>query len=377
MRIDNYRATIGHQKPEALILDLGGCPLSSMEGQSQNRLLDLLGFEKPAPERLRFGKVARLEERLLQYLNIDTRSVGEILRPQDSPYKLLAEDLYVDEWGIKRRFTGLYWDIVENPLKDAALEDLDAYRFPDGDSIDKEQIRRIAEDAKRLHDAGEYVICAEHPVYGVFELGCWLCGFEDFLTRLMLEPEFVHKLFGKILDYQKKVIDAYYGALGPYIHYTSSGDDFAMQTNLFMTPANFRELIKPYLAERIAYTKRYTQAQFLHHSCGNVYGIIPDLIDAGVAILNPIQPVAPEMSPRSLKDAFGSRIVLHGGIDTQHLLPDGTRQSIEEGVHEAVEVLSEGGGYIFAAAHNIQEDVPPENVVYMFQAARKFGGGRA
>ena len=126
----------------------------------------------------------------------------------------------MDEWGIKRRFTGLYWDIVENPLKDATPEDLDAYRFPDGDSLDREQIRRIAEDAKRLHDAGEYVICAEHPVYGVFELGCWLCGFEDFLTRLMLEPEFVHKLFGKILDYQKKVIDAYYGALGPYIHYT-------------------------------------------------------------------------------------------------------------------------------------------------------------
>jgi uroporphyrinogen decarboxylase len=374
MRIDNYRASISHQKPEALILDLGGCPVSSMEGQSQNRLLDLLGFDKPAPELLRFGKIARLEERLLQYLDIDTRSVGEILRPQDSQYEVLSDDLYVDEWGIKRRFTGLYWDIVEYPLKDKTMEDLDTYHFPNGDSIDEEQIKQIAEDARRLYEAEEYVICAEHPVYGVFELGCWLCGFEDFLIRMLLEPEFVHKLFSKILDYQKKVIDIYYNSLGSHIHYTSCGDDFATQSNLFMSPANFREFIKPYLAERIAHTKKYTQAQFLHHSCGNVYAIIPDLIEAGVEILNPIQPVSPEMSPRNLKDTFGDKIVLHGGIDTQHLLPNGTRQSIEEGVHEAIEVLNEGGGYIFAAAHNIQEDVPPENVIYMFQAARKFGG---
>lgn len=376
MRIDHYRATISHRKPEELVLDLGGCPLSSMEGQSQNRLLDLLGFARPEPEELLFGKVQRLQESLLTYLDIDTRSVGQILRPQSSQFKMLKENLYIDEWGIKRRYTGLYWDIVESPLKNVTLQDLEAYRFPDGDSISLEEVGRIAERAKQLYERKEYVICAEHPVYGVFELGCWLCGYEDFLVRMMLEPEFVHALFERILNYQKQVIDIYYRAVGPYIHYTSSGDDFAMQTNLFIAPDCFRELIKPYLKERIAYTKRHTQAQFLHHSCGNVYRIIPDLIDAGVEILNPIQPVAPQMSPAHLKESFGSRIVLHGGIDTQKLLPYGTRQSIEEGVQQAVETLNRDGGYIFAAAHNIQEDVPPENVVYMFQAARRFGRNR-
>lgn len=374
MRIDRYHDTINHKQPQELILDLGGCPLSSMEGLSSHHLLEFLGFTPSKAERLLFGKAPRLDERLLKALDIDTRSVGEILRPLDSPYQKLSDDVYIDEWGIKRKFTGMYWDIVENPLEDADISELDNYPFPDGSSLDPEQIKSIAQDAKRLYDAGEYIICAEHPVYGVFELGCWLCGFEDFLTRLILEPDFVHALFGKILEYQKKVIDLYYGAVGPYIHYTSSGDDFATQTSLFMSPASFRELVKPYLKERIAYTKRYTSAQFLHHSCGNVFGIIPDLIDAGVEILNPIQPVTEEMSPRSLKENFGSQIVLHGGIDTQQLLPYGTKQSIEEGVHAAIEVLGKGGGYIFAAAHNIQEDVPPENVVYMFQAARKFGG---
>jgi uroporphyrinogen decarboxylase len=345
-----------------------------MEGMSQHYLLEYLGYQPPEHERLPFGKVARLEEKLLKCLDIDTRSVGGILRPAESQYQMLSDDMYIDEWGIKRRFTGLYWDIVESPLKDADISALDNYRFPEGDSLDGAQIARITQDAKRLHDEGEYVICAEHPVYGVFELGCWLCGFEDVLTRLMLEPEFVHKLFGKILEYQKKVIDVYYGAIGPYIHFTSSGDDFATQANLFMSPGNFRQLIKPYLKECIAHTKRYTLAQFLHHSCGNVFDIIPDLIDAGVEILNPIQPVTDQMSPQSLKEHFGSRIVLHGGIDTQQLLPFGTQQSIEEGVHAAIEVFGKDGGYIFAAAHNIQQDVPPENVVHMFRAARRYGG---
>lgn len=373
-RISNFYDTLAHQQPGNLILDLGGCPLSSMEGGTQKRLLELLGFPLPEPQHFLFGKVQRLEESLLRYLDIDTRSVGEILHPMDSQFEMLSEEEYIDEWGIRRHFDGTYWNTVSHPLEGAEVEDLDTFRFPNPDSIDMAQLEQITAEAKALWEAGEYVICAEHPVYGVFELGCWLCGFEDFLVKLLTDELFVRKLFDRILDYQRGIITRYYGALGPYIHYTSSGDDFATQENLFMDPACFQRLVKPYLKERIAFTKQYTKAAFLHHSCGNVYSLIPDLIDCGVEILNPIQPCAPTMQPEKLKQDFGDRIVFHGGCDTQRLLPFGKEETIREGVRQLIGAMHRNGGYVFAAAHNLQDDVPPENILHMFQAARAYGG---
>jgi uroporphyrinogen decarboxylase len=175
-----------------------------------------------------------------------------------------------------------------------------------------------------------------------------------------------------VLDYQKQVIEIYYGALGKYIHYTSSGDDFATQSSLFVSPEMFRSLIKPYFKERIRYTKTFTDAAYLHHSCGSVFPLIEDLIDCGVDILNPVQPKAKDMGPELLKKTYGDKMVFHGGIDTQEILPFGTKENIEASVRGTIEILNKNGGYIFAAAHNIQEDVPPENLVAMLEAARKY-----
>ena len=338
-RREDFARTMRHEKPENLIIDFGGNPLSSMEGESENKLLEFLGLGKKQGGDLPFGKTRRLDERLLKYFDIDTRSVGEIFTPQDSHFQKISETEYIDEWGIRRRFTGLYWESVNTPLKGATLEELNAYRFPDPDSI---------------------------------ELGCWMCGFEDFLYRMALDEEWIHRFFERVLEYQKKVIQRYYTAVGPYIHYTSSGDDFATQNAPFVSPDMFRELVKPYFKERIAYTKRFTKAKYLHHSCGSVYRLIDDLVDCGVEILNPIQPKAADMQPRGLKAAYGEKIGFHGGIDTQELLPFASESQIEETVHETIEILNRDGGYIFAAAHNIQPDVNPRSLTVMLNAARKY-----
>ena len=320
-RREDFERTMRHEQPGNLILDLGGNPLSTMEGDSENRLLEFLGYERKDEGPLLFGKTRRLDERILKCFDIDTRSVGEILTPLDSHFRWISDTEYVDEWGVRRRYTGLYWDIVESPLAGATLEELNAYRFPDPDSVDEKQIAAHAARARELYENTDYVICAEHPVYGVFELGCWMCGFEDFLCRLALDEEWVHRFFERVLDYQVKVIGHYYSALGPYIHYTSSGDDFATQNAPFFSPEMFREFIAPYLAKRIQQTKQFTDAKFLHHSCGSVSRLIDDLIGCGVEILNPIQPKAAGMQPDALKAEFGDRIVFHGGVDTQELLP--------------------------------------------------------
>jgi len=345
-----------------------------MEGDSQTNLLKALGYTVPEKtERLLFGKVSRIDERLLKHFDIDTRSVGSIFRPQESQFKIITDDEYIDEWGIRRAFSGMYWDIVDYPLKGASVQDLKNYRFPTPSSIDMKEIEQAAHEAKRLYDETDYVICAEHPVYGVFELGCWLCSFDDFLLKMALDEEFVHLLFEKIFDYQKQVIELYYGALGKHIHYTSSGDDFATQSSLFVSPDMFRDLIMPYFKARIDHTKKFTSAAYLHHSCGSVFPIIDDLIECGVEILNPIQPKATNMQPKKLKDTFGDKIVFHGGFDTQEALPFGTQEEIESSVKMTIDILNKNGGYIFAAAHNIQDDVPPKSLICMLEAAKKYG----
>ena len=169
------------------------------------------------------------------------------------------------------------------------------------------------------------MICADLPVYGVFELGCWMCGFEHFMIQMALNPGFVEKFFDIYWKYQKRVTEIYYSYLGKYIHYTASGDDFATQNSLFVSRRMFQKYVNPYLKMRIEYTKQFTDAAYLHHSCGSVYDIIDDLIYAGVDILNPIQPGTTNMEPERVKADFGDKIVLHGGFDTQAVLPFGER----------------------------------------------------
>jgi uroporphyrinogen decarboxylase len=277
-------------------------------------------------------------------------------------------------WGVVRAWTGQYWDIVHSPLKGATINDLDQYPWPDpGQWIKEAELLAYRQEAKRLWEETEYVVVAEHPVYGVFELGCWMCGFDDFLLRVAGEPDFVRRLFDILLELQKAFIRPYYQATGDYIHLTTSGDDFGMQTGPILSPKAFRSLIKPYFAERIAYTKTFTKGYFWHHSCGSVHALIPDLMECGVEILNPIQPGAFKMEPERLKADYGSGLTFHGGFDTQNVLPFGTEAEIEAEVARVVNALKPGGGYIFSAGHNIQGDVPAQNVLAMYQAAKKIG----
>jgi len=372
-RREDFQRVLSHEQPHRLIVDLGGCPQSNMEGDLDIKLMQRLGIPvQNEPRRYEFGETRLLDERLLQAMDSDTRAVGGIIRPKESLYQRISPQEYIDEWGLRYRYNGLYWDAVNTPLKDATLEELKRYPFPDPDSIDIAVLDAYAQRAKRLYEETDYIVCANHPVYGVFELGCWLCGFEDFLCRLLIEPEFVHLFFKRVLEYQLRIIKPYYQALGAYIHYTTSGDDFATQRAPFMSRELFVELVKPYFKERIRVTKQYTKAAFLHHSCGSVYSLIDDLIDCGVDILNPIQPKAQDMEPRRLKKEFGSRIVFHGGVDTQELLPFATARQVRDSVRETIEIMNQAGGYIFAAAHNLQPDVNIDNLLTMFEVANSY-----
>ncbi len=367
-----FSRIMAHQEADRVPLDLAGTSLTGIDAQAAARLRDLLGFTAEPMERHQ-----AYDERILRALDVDFRRVGGLIASGDrlAPGR---SDRTIDMWGVTRTWTGQYWDIVNPPLKGATLDDLAAYPWPDpADWIDEGQLQSFREEARRLWEETDYVVVAEHPVYGVFELACWMMGFDDFLLRVAGDADFVRRLFDILLDLQKAFIHPYYQALGDLIHLTTSGDDFGMQTGPLISPRAFRALVKPYFAERIAYTRQFTQGYFWHHSCGSVHALIPDLLECGVDILNPIQARAYHMEPERLKADYGDRLVFHGGFDTQNVLPFGTRAEIEAEVARVMNALKPNGGYIFSAGHNIQNAVPAKNILTMFQAARVIGSYRA
>ncbi len=363
-----FARIMAHEEADRVPLDLAGTSLTAADPQVVEGLRQALGIEGDWA-----GPYKPFDERILQALGIDLRRVGSLIASGDRP---LPGDSgrRADIWGVVRAWTGQYWDIVSSPLRGATLADLEAFPWPDPPAvIDEQALAAYRAEARRLWEETDYVVVAEHPVYGVFELACWMCGFDDILWRLASDRPFVHRLFQKLLALQKEFIRPYYQAVGCYIHLTTSGDDFGTQRGPFMAPAAFHELVRPYLAERIAFTHEFTDAYFWHHTCGSVYDLLPDLIEAGVDILNPVQPGAWKMEPERLKADFGQQLVFHGGFDTQQVLPFGTPEEIEAEVRRVMAALKPNGGYIFSAAHNIQSDVPAKNVVAMFRAARRLG----
>jgi uroporphyrinogen decarboxylase len=365
---ERFARIMAHQPADRVPLDLAGTSLSAIDGQLVPGLRRALGLEGAYT-----GTYAPFDEDVLQALDIDFRRVGALIGSGSRPapgHPGQSEDI----WGIRRAWTGQYNDIVYSPLRGATVEDLDSYPWPDPAALlHDDQLEAFRAEACRLYQETDYVVVAEHPVFGVFELGCWMCGFDDMLWRLAGDRPFVLRLFDKLLDLQKALIKPYYQAVGEFIHLTTSGDDFGTQTGPFQSPRTFRELIAPYMAERIAYTREFTKGYFWHHTCGSVHSLLPDLIAAGVDILNPIQPGAWHMEPERLKADYGVRICFHGGFDTQDVLPFGSPAQIEAEVQRVMAALKPDGGYIFSAAHNIQSDVPPESVVCMFRAARRLG----
>jgi uroporphyrinogen decarboxylase len=264
------------------------------------------------------------------------------------------------------------YQITHHPLRGAGAEDLDRYPWPEP-RIAEALLARWQEQARKLAAAGEYVVVAEHPVFGILELGCWMCGYDDFLMRLAADPDFVRRFFDRVYAIQLAVIEPYYAALGPYIDLTTSGDDFGMQRGPLLSPRAFERFIAPYFSERIKRTKEIAGCYFWHHSCGSVYDLLDQIIGCGVDILNPVQTSAAKMDPAGLKARFGERIVFWGGVDVQQFLPRATPEQVSEEVRSLAQVLGANGGYVMAPAHEIQEDVPVENIVAWVEAVRGNG----
>ena len=355
-RRECFFAAMAHRRGDRAPFDIGGTTLTSMSPGCQARLREFLGFTGE-PTALNAG----VDERILEWAGTDFRCVGWIFDLPSTLARRVSDTCNVNCWGIQHELAGGQWQITRSPLRGATIDDLRSFPWPEP-RIDDRALDSCTRRARMLHDEGKYVVIGEHPLFGVLELGCWMCGYDDFLARLAGDTDFVRTFFDKVLEIQLAVIEQYYPAIGPYIDLTTSGDDFGMQTGPLLSPAAFRELVAPWFTQRIRRTKDLARCQFWHHSCGSIFALLDDIIACGVDIINPVQTSARDMQPGKLKQAFGGRLVFWGAVDVQEFLPSATADEVRTGVRSLLDVLGRSGGYVMAPAHNMQDDVPPESI---------------
>jgi len=359
-----------HEEPDRIPLDLGGLA-TTIETDPYAELKDYLGITGETKTFLRDHVTPHPE--VLEQFDIDTRYI-HINPPKNFKVKLDPDNSYLDEWGTrwKKPPSSLYWDPVENPLKDATVEDLNTYPWPDPD--DPGRYTGLKEKAKRLREETDYAIIGDQPVLGMFESGwVFLCGPERFFTDMALNKPFIHAFFEKITDLQMRFYKNYLEEIGDYIDVVMTSDDLGMERGPLVSLEHFRELIKPYQQKLWQSIKNQTDAYLFLHTCGSVYTYIPDLIEMGVDILNPVQVAAKDMDSKQLKSDFGDKISFWGGIDTQQVLPFGTPGDVENEVKKRIADLAPGGGYVLTAVHNIQKGVRPQNICAMYDAVKKYG----
>ncbi len=362
--------TLRHEEPDRIPLDLGGVA-TGIETIPFDALKNFLGKKWKTKNFMR-DHVEPPEE-MLRMFGIDTRYV-RIKPPGNFKVKIGPDNSYFDEWGTKwlKPAGGLYWDPIDHPLKDAAIEDLESYPWPDPD--DTGRYTGLKEEAKNLHENSEYAIVGDIPVFGAMDYAClFLMGPERFYMDVIANPGFILRLVEILADLQLRFYKNYLNAIGKYIDVIMVAEDLGGNNGPLISPDHYRTLLKPYAAKLWKFIKGNTDAYLFLHCCGSVYQLIPDLIEMGVDALNPIQVGAKGMAPKRIKAEFGYKLTFWGAIDTQKVMPFGTPEDVENEVKTRIAELAPGGGYVLTAVHNIQADVKPQNVFRMYQAAHKYG----
>lgn len=370
---------LNHKEPDRIPIDLGATIVSSITKSSYILLKKHLGLPIEEIKLLDYvQQLPYLDEDLLHRFDVDFRMVQ--LPAATAPNLLVFEEgehyAFIDRWGSKLYMPkegGYYFDWVEYPIKEFTLEALDQYIWPHPDP--QEYILQLREQAKYLYDNTDYALVGSAVIGGgIFEQPARTIGMQNFLMAIAAEPKFADRLMEQITDIYIESCNNYLDEVGQYIQVFTYWDDINTQNGWMINPETYRKMIKPKQRRLVDAIKKKTDAKLFFHGCGATFDLIPDLIDLGFDILNPVQVSARGMDTKRLKQTYGQDITFWGGgVDTQRVLPFGTVAEVVDEVKRRIDDLASGGGFVFAAVHNIQAQVPPENIVAMFDAALEYG----
>jgi uroporphyrinogen decarboxylase len=359
---------LNHEEPDRVPVFFGTSGVTTMLAPAYERLKAHLGIQLPPRLISSIFQYARLDEEVMQRFGSDGRPL--LSGPAPSIHRRTIDpEAFVDEWGIEwRRAPGaLYYEETRAPLREATLDDLARYAWPDLGHPSR--FVGLTDEARRIHkETG----CAVVALSGasLFEQIQLLRGMETFLTDMAANREFAEALIRKVADLMLAGLHGLMSAAGAEIDVVVMGDDLGTQNAPIMSPRMYRNLFKPRHAELIAAIKTHSAAKVFFHSDGNIYPLLGDLVDVGVDLLNPVQVSAGAMGDTArLKREFGDRLSFCGAVDTGWVLPHGTPGDVRREVRQRIADLAPGGGYVLASVHCIQPDVPLENVIAMFEEA--------
>jgi len=363
---------LSHQEPDRVPFELGSTRNSSIHIVGWQKLKAHFGIKAEDTILHKFMQIALPHEEVLKALDIDFRYAGPG-HPDAIPDKPYGEDGYIDEYGVTRRKPrgSMYYDMVKSPLAGPiTIQDIMKYKLPDGN--DPGYTRGLRERLINLRNNTDYAIVLNLPSAFV-HLSQFLRGFEDWFIDLAADQKLAGTLFDAAVEHTAGVCEAVLKAGGDLADIVATGDDLGTQNGPIISPELYRKLFKPRHKKFLTTLKKHTRAPIHFHSCGSIYRILGDLIEIGVDIIHPVQVAARDMDSAKLKKEFGTRLSFWGGVDTQRVLPKGTPANVKEEVKRRLRDFAPGGGYILAAVHNLQADVPVANILALYEAGKEFG----
>jgi uroporphyrinogen decarboxylase len=317
-------------------------------------------------------QLARFETDIAERLETDFVFV---LPQAPSDYERVFEDLgeyeaFSDEWGIgwkKPKQGGFYYDMYHHPLATAeTLSDFRAYQLPD--PLNDRRYQNLRPEVEAAYERGKAVVLAGFGA-GILEIYAWLRGYEQFYIDLALNHDFVAYMLDRLVEFKQAYWARALADFGELVSVACEHDDLAGQQALLFSPDTYRTVVKPRHKKLFQFIKAQVPVKLFYHTDGAVRPLIPDLLDAGIDILNPVQFTAKDMNLKSLKQEFGRDLTFWGaGVDTQGVLGSGTPAEVKADVKRNMEALAPGGGFVFATVHDIQANVPPENIMAMWAA---------
>ena len=368
---------LNHHEPDRIPYDLGSTQVTGIHVVAYRRLREYLGLPMIEPTIVdEVQGLARPDDDVIEQFGVDVRGLFPL---NSHNWNVAGVDVgdhweYVDEWGItqhKPKPDGLYYSVVKSPLSGSiTLDEVRNYAWPNTGAPCR--IAGLREQALAYRAQGKAVMI-KGVLAGVFEMSQRMRGMQELLIDMASNPVLAGALFDKLVELKLAFWEMALLQLADVIDVVSEADDYGTQASQLISPRMFRQQIKPRLKVLFARIKELApNAKLFFHSCGNVRPLLPDFIEMGVDILNPIHVTATGMEPIALKRDFGKDLVFWGGgVETQSVLPFGTPQEVKDNVRRNIDALAPGGGFVFNTIHNIQADVPPENVLTMWEALRE------
>lgn len=356
-----------HKESDRVPIDNNG-NVSGMHAVAYENLLKYLGKKDDFTIYDPVQQLALVKREIRDLLGVDTWYIYP-KAPSFYQFQINEDDTFADEFGTVYKKLGYYYECHIPPLRGKSLDEIKSYKMPDPQ--DPSRFDGLAGEVKAIREETEYSIWSG-PVNNLFYFAWCMRGMDDFLMDLYADETLAQYLMDMLVDWNIAFFDKYYDTIGNYIDVFWMGDDWGVQNGPLISPEMFRKKVVPRFKKMISFIKTKTDAKCCYHTCGATQWCIDDLLEMGVDIVQPLQPNAEGNDTAKIKAEFGRKAVFHGGTNNQglfhkdiHTLTIDTLKRIRD--------LAPGGGYIFSSGHNIQANMPPENIVRLFELAREYG----